>query len=548
MAESLLTGIAGAQEQSPAGSTAVAPAPRRRPRLRWLPAAAPYLVSTSTLLVVYLLTLLPSTGNRVSIDTSKFGYLGEVLGTGHSPGYPLYTMLNALIVRVLPLGEIAWRANLLSALFSIGLSALTLKVLRELGVGRVVATAGAISAGLTLELWRSSVVAEVYTLNLLFITGVLATLLVFERTREPRWLVAALCLYAFSFSHHTSGVLLLPGLLLYVVGRRATFLFRPRYLVAMAAAAGAGIATYLYIYWRTAVGSLYVETGITDLTTFLDAVTGRKFSGKMFAVEYEDVIVKRLPILWERVYSQAGIVVLLAVVGLVVLARRRPLIAALLALWAVVELVFALGYRVFDWDVFLQPVYLMIIIWMIVGLATLVDSVRPTLGRASVTLALALPAALLVSNWSAANMSDDRTQDAVDAAIAALPDRSLVFTETHHVWHQFNYGLLLDGEMSRRQIYGVRGGIVSYVYDQPVYRIMQFCTLSRSESQWLLPELERSVISRVPRDLKPFVYSNDYAKKVAERGYALTYHGQGLWAVDCQRRFEAPHAPPWGLS
>ena len=90
-----------------------------RPRLSRLLAAWPYIVPLLVLSVVYGRTVQRSTGNQFSVDTTKFDYLGLVLGTAHPPGYPLYTMLNAAFVRIVPWGSVAFRANLLSAVFAI---------------------------------------------------------------------------------------------------------------------------------------------------------------------------------------------------------------------------------------------------------------------------------------------------------------------------------------------------------------------------------------------------------------------------------------------
>jgi hypothetical protein len=80
-----------------------------RSRLTRLLIAWPYIVPLLVLSVVYGRTVQRSTGNHFSIDTTKFDYLGLVLGTAHPPGYPLYTMLNAAFVRIVPWGR--WRCG-----------------------------------------------------------------------------------------------------------------------------------------------------------------------------------------------------------------------------------------------------------------------------------------------------------------------------------------------------------------------------------------------------------------------------------------------------
>jgi len=112
----------------------------RRSRWSWIwPALVPALV----LSVVYGRTLQRSTGNYFSVDTTKFDYLGLVLGTAHPPGYPLYTMLNAVMVRLGPPDAAALLANLLSAVFAVLTCVLLVSVLLHLGVSRPLAAGGA---------------------------------------------------------------------------------------------------------------------------------------------------------------------------------------------------------------------------------------------------------------------------------------------------------------------------------------------------------------------------------------------------------------------
>ena len=118
-----------------------------RPRLSRLLTAWPYIVPLLVLSVVYGRTVQRSTGNQFSVDTTKFDYLGLVLGTAHPPGYPLYTMLNAAFVRIVPWGSVAFRANLLSAVFAILACLVAVRIFTELGVRPVVAAGGATALG-----------------------------------------------------------------------------------------------------------------------------------------------------------------------------------------------------------------------------------------------------------------------------------------------------------------------------------------------------------------------------------------------------------------
>ena len=66
---------------------------------------------------VYIKTLLPGIGN--SGDTAKFAFAGYVWGTAHGNGYPTYRVLNHFFTSLIPIGSLAYRANLLSAVFSV---------------------------------------------------------------------------------------------------------------------------------------------------------------------------------------------------------------------------------------------------------------------------------------------------------------------------------------------------------------------------------------------------------------------------------------------
>ncbi|MEE8583305.1 MAG: DUF2723 domain-containing protein [Acidobacteriota bacterium] len=79
---------------------------------------------------VYGATLL--TGPGVHGDTAKFQYAGRHLATVHATGYPGYLLLNHAFTGLFPFGSLAWRANLLSAAFSLAASLTLLQLLRLL--------------------------------------------------------------------------------------------------------------------------------------------------------------------------------------------------------------------------------------------------------------------------------------------------------------------------------------------------------------------------------------------------------------------------------
>lgn len=97
-------------------------------------------------------------------DTPKFQFVGSVLGTPHSPGYPLYMLLSWAVTH-LPAGTLAFRMNVMSVAFGAAAVGGFTLVLVELGCAPVVAAAGALSIAFGRVLWSQALLAEVYTLT-----------------------------------------------------------------------------------------------------------------------------------------------------------------------------------------------------------------------------------------------------------------------------------------------------------------------------------------------------------------------------------------------
>src|SRR5438093_4180433 len=76
---------------------------------------------------VYLATLSPTIGGG---DGGELVTVGYVLGVAHPPGFPLYTLL-AKLATLLPVGTVAWRVNLLSAVCAAAAAMLLCRAVRQ---------------------------------------------------------------------------------------------------------------------------------------------------------------------------------------------------------------------------------------------------------------------------------------------------------------------------------------------------------------------------------------------------------------------------------
>jgi hypothetical protein len=509
----------------------VQPEAPRRFRLARVHVTWPYVVPLLVLSVVYGRTVQRSTGNQFSVDTTKFDYLGLVLGTAHPPGYPLYTMLNAVFVRIVPWGSVAFRANLLSAVFAILACLVAVSIFTQLGVRPTVAAGGACALGLIPQLWHFALIAEVYTLSILFVALVLACLLAYDSTQRPAWLRAGLLIFALSFAHATSQVLLIPGLLLYLAVRRPAWLFRPRELVWMLPLGAAlALLPYTYLFWRTAAGAPLLDTRVTGFTSFWEVISGARYSGQMFGVTLHQIISERLPQLWSDGVRQLGLALVVCAIGLVVLIMQRPLVAAVTGLWAMCTAVFVLGYAIGDWETLLLPLWFLLGLWGVVGIDRCVGFLSSRARWVPVLIAITLPVVALASGYAEADRSSIDPQTDVDAALVVVPDNSIIFTYDNGTRHQFWYRLLPRDVGTSRNVWAAMG-VNPLDRSDRVGQILQYC--ATSSGLWIWSTQEKAAGPGVPPKLNTYVFGSSYAKQVRRSGLGVTYDSGQLFSVTC---------------
>jgi len=200
--------------------------------------------------LAYLATLSP--GIRVESDAGELQFTGYVLGTAHPTGYPLYTVIAWAFTHALPLGSVAWRANLLTALFAALAVGALFAALRQLAVPRPAAAAAAAGFGLLPAWWRYAVMAEVYSLHILLMGGIWWALFAWRRGGRRGWLWAAIALYGLALGHHLLIGLCLPGIAWLVLSQDRRALFQPATLLWGLAWMGLGLGQYGYLAWRFA--------------------------------------------------------------------------------------------------------------------------------------------------------------------------------------------------------------------------------------------------------------------------------------------------------
>ncbi len=217
----------------------------------WIACLATFLVS----LTVYVLTLQPTLGLE---DSGELIVASDYLGVPHPPGYPIWTLLTWFFQWVFHSVTFhghpnpAWAVNLFSAVAgaaACGVLALLISrsgmdllrgmkkesdILGEKTESLFCAAAG-VSGGLLLAfgcgMWSQAVIAEVYSLNILFQSLVLLFLYrwMAEKQQNHKWLL--ICAFVFGLGTTNHQTLMFMGLGIAVaVLLNDLEMFKPKYL------------------------------------------------------------------------------------------------------------------------------------------------------------------------------------------------------------------------------------------------------------------------------------------------------------------------------
>jgi hypothetical protein len=302
----------------------------------------------------------------------------------------------------------ALRVNLTSAVMATLATVVVYALAARLGGRRRVALVAALAFSSTVVVWSQSVVAEVYALNAL-IAGLLLALLIdllSDRTlADAHYIVGPLfLLMGLGISHHLTTILLLPAAAL------AILIARPRLPIRVSLLALAlllfGLSMWLYIPLRWP--ALHGGAPMT-FEQFVDYITGAQFGGALALDAWRD------PTRWSIVgrqlleaYGPIGMALAAAGVAGLIAGERRFALLTGVAFAAYVF--YGVVYIVPDVSVFLIPAYLILAVWIGVGVATLarlIAAKMPSLAKLSYAAALSLfalmPVFLLAANLPRVN-------------------------------------------------------------------------------------------------------------------------------------------------
>ncbi len=337
---------------------------------------------------LYAATAAPGT---IFGDPSEYQFIPAIWGIAHPPGYAFYTLLAGLWQRVVGVGSLAFRTNLLAA--AAGAWAVTCVALSvfeivrctgeaesgggpPLGIGwpLFASAIGGFAVAVAPDLWQHSIHANAHIISAAITATQLWLLVRWQRSGASGWLFALAFLVGIGVTHHPITVWGIPAYLLFIIVQRPQILRDIRTIAGGIMSTAAGLLPWLYLILR----SPDVPFGPTDMNTvdgFLRHATAQGLRVNLFHFGLADQA-DRLQVFLTLLHLQYGwLLIGVIVLGFVALTVIRPRLAVLWGAFLVGHLAFTMN-TVQDVMAYLLHVFVALGVPLGVGVYVLLRAVR----------------------------------------------------------------------------------------------------------------------------------------------------------------------------
>lgn len=465
-------------------------------------------------LALYTFTLAPTVTGE---DSGEFIAVAYFLGIPHPPGYPTWCLM-AHPFSWLPWGNVAWQINFSSAFFGATTIFIIVMLVTLLTKNRFAATVAGLTLAVSREFWQQSVIAEVYTLNTLFIGLCLLLLIRWHSSKNYRLLYAFALIYGLGWGVHNTLWVLGPVFALFVIyGLPEPRIKQWKNLLIAAGCATIGLMVYLYLPIRAAANPP-VNWGNPDTFERFWAVVSREQFQFMFT-QYPRNLTRffnQLMLLGSFWIHQFTLpITMIGIVGLLHLCFKRPAIGLLLTSIALITL-FSVAYaQNFNFDrewlwvmrVFGLPAYMVTAIglgWILSKIHNRVPTRKLPLFYVLLLAACILPG--LIVHFKENDKSDYYwAEDYAYNILNSLPENAVFIPDADHAVFPVMY---LQDVLGKRPdvLLGRRYGYVSWELAPGIDSETQAIVGDfprRSEEHilftWLLEHTDRPVyFSRIP--------------------------------------------------
>lgn len=442
-------------------------------------------------------------------------------GIAHPTGYPVYLLVASLFQK-LPIGTLAYRTNLLSAIVTILSAVFVYRILHKVTGNWLPGFLTSLVYAWTPIIWSQAVITEVYGLHVCFFS--ILIYLILRPAPFDGWLGFVLGLAA---GNHVTSVLLLPVILiLYSVHSGDTFgessreglhaNRRIRELCIIIAGMGLGLTSYLLLPVRASSVSPILWGDLSTVDGLLWMISGQMYVENLLPLSFKSPWVT-IQYLFSMLRAQFGMFGLIFILLGVPVLPRYKILASMTVLSSIALILFADQYNVINSYIYLMPMFLSFAIWLGLGISWLVVFGQrhgwqwmPTLLGIVFALYLGLR---LADSWILVDASKDIRAERYGSMIMnSLPSDAIVFTNgdrsTFAMWY-FHFAL-----GHRPDVRVVASGLLEYDwYRHNLKKIYPDIKLFKSKNlTWAnsidLDNPERP-LCHAYYDLQPYLYCED---------------------------------------
>ncbi|MBI6545390.1 MAG: DUF2723 domain-containing protein [Cyanobacteria bacterium NC_groundwater_1444_Ag_S-0.65um_54_12] len=385
--------------------------------------------------LAYLPTVQRGLGNW---DVGEFQTVPYILGIAHPTGYPFYTLLGKVWLILMPVGSVAYRMNLLSAVCAAGAVGI-LGFMSRRFAGTFIALASALTFGLAPYYWRVALRADPHALNALMVLGLLALCLAWAKRREP-WLLGVLAFWSgLSLGNHLLILMLFPAVAILVLTTAPTKELTGKFVAALAGLFSAGLSVYWYLPLRSLMNPPLNYGHPTTLERFLYLVSGSQFRGHMHFLSLEGIAhfgqkLAQYPAYLQTWYTGPGaaLIGLFAICGLGWLCTKHWQTALFLGLAFLVPLYAASNYENADLDRYHFPAHAVLLLCAAIGSGAIWKAwqTKPRVLLLLPLLALILPLILWQQNHGkfVQEAQDDWPRRFMEAVFRSAPENGVILS------------------------------------------------------------------------------------------------------------------------
>jgi len=400
---------------------------------------------------LYVYTLAPTV---LPSNSGEFQFVADILGIAHPPGYPLFTMLGKLFT-LIPVGDVAYRVNLMSAFFAALTLALVSRTVRRATDSAWGGVAGALALGTSTTFWAQATTANTRSLTAFFTALALFALVSYAKKRKEVYLILIALAFGLGITHHGSLVFLILPFIVFLLVTDISLFTRLRPLLKPLLAFLLSLSVLLYLPIRGILGTAFGPPDIATPVGFLNHVLARGFRGDMFYFASSGLLLERFAVLTNILDFQFGLGLLVAAaLGALIMLGKNWRLLLLCGGTIAVQAVITITYRAPETVEYLIPAYVPLAIIIGYGAAVLSRWSRfKALNACLVALVMLLGVIHLANRYpSFAWLSEDRSaRQYAESVLSSAPPDALLLANWHWatpLWYlQYSEGVRPDVEV-----------------------------------------------------------------------------------------------------